>query len=470
MRIIQTLLLIFSLCLAGIAYPVEASETEIQKFVEEEAEAAGIPGVSYAWIEGDKTTFGHYGVTATNDGNPVSQNTAFIIGSISKSFTAVAIMQLKEKGQLQLDDAASDYLPEFIGKPGEAITIRQLLSHTSGYSILQGNSNQTDFTIDEAALERRVSELAYMKPANAPGEQWEYANVNFQILSRIVEVLTDQEFGSYVESQIMKPLGMKNSRMIDWKVAENDALGHRPWFSTKMQYDERGAGRGSLGQGGVISSAPDMAKYLVMMMNGQDDILTARSKTEMMSPASAVSPDYGLGWFISSEQNLVFHSGANPGFEALATMRPGEKKAFVVLTNGGSGFGFGETGYLRQTATAMALSGPEEVRPGIAKKGVFLFLCVLPILFLLAAWRSWKKRRAVIARGKAGALLSAWGPLILATGLAYVLLTAVPSSFGVNLKTATLFQPDIGLLLVLTSITALLWGILSGVAARSSTV
>ena len=470
MQLYSHLLIFLSLCLSVAFDTAEASKADIQKFVEMEAEKAAIPGVSYALIDGDSVITRQYGVASKDSKARVSENTAFVIGSISKSFTAVAIMQLQEVGLLQLDDTLSMHLPDFDDRSAGSITIRQLLSHTSGYSTLQGNSNQTDFTIDENALERRVADLRYAAPTNVPGETWSYANVNYQLLSRIVEVLSDQEFGDYVETAIMKPAEMRDSRMIDWEVGKDDAIGHRPWFWTKMRYDGRGAGRGSLGQGGVMSSARDMAKYLAMMMNGQDDILTARSKAEMMSPANAVSPDYGLGWFLSKDEGTVFHSGANPGFEALATMRPKEKKAFVILTNGGSGFGFGETAYLRQGATMLALDGPEELHPSVTKKAVFVFLCALPILFLIAAFRFWKKRKPISMKGKMGMFFYIWTPLILATGLAYVLMILIPSSFGADLKTATLFQPDIGLLLIASSVAALIWAIVRGVAARKSLV
>lgn len=469
MRSISYLLMLFSLCWTAFG-AARASQTDIQKFVEAEAAAAGVPGVSYAFIAGDKTSFGHYGVTAKTDGKPVSESTAFVIGSISKSFTAVAILQLKERRLLNLDDAVSLHLPEFDDTSAGAITIRQLLSHTSGYSTLQGNGNQTDFTIDTNALERRVASLRYVGPIDTPGETWSYSNVNYQLLSRIVEVIMDQEFGEYVESAIMQPLGMRDSRMLDWEAGSDDAAGHRPWFWTKVQYDGRGAGRGSLGQGGVMSSARDMAIYLKMMMNGRDDILTASSKREMMQAASAVSPDYGLGWFLAPERGLVFHSGANPGFEALATMRPGDKKAFVILTNGGSGFGFGGTEYLRFGATKMALDEEEETPPDFTLKGIFLFLCALPLLFLISALRFWKKRRPISMKGRLGRFFYIWAPLILATILSYVLLILIPSSFGVDLKTATLFQPDVGLLLVTSSVAALIWAIVRGVAARKSLV
>ncbi len=348
--------------------------------------------MAYALIDKGQTSIGHFGHTAKDNGQPVDDQTAFVIGSVSKSFTAVAIMQLKEKGALKLDDSVSEYLPEFKGSTAADITIRQLLSHTSGFSMAQGNQNQADLTIDKDALNRRVFVLTDVKLATTPGEKWAYSNANYQLLSRVVEILSDQEFGDYIEDQIMKPLGMDDSRMIDWKAGGKDAVGHRPMFWTKMRYDGRGAGRGSLVQGGVMSSARDMARYLAMMMNGQDDIISTASKAEMMKPASDVSPRYGLGWFVAPEQGFVFHSGANPGFEALATMRPEKKQAFVILANGGSGLAFGDTGYLRRGATVLAIGGPKEKRPGIMMKVVFVILAVLPLFvsgcrcYLLRYW------------------------------------------------------------------------------------
>lgn len=92
-----------------------------------------------------------------------------------------------------------------------------------------------------------------------------------------------------------------------------------------------------------MTNARDMVKYL-LMMNGQDDVITSESKAQMMQPASAVLPFYGFGWVIVPDRNMVLHDGQNPGFEA-----------FVILGNGS--FGFGETGYLYKGATMLALGG-----------------------------------------------------------------------------------------------------------------
>lgn len=465
MRSVRFFVAVILACLLGMPSMVNASVADVQAFVEREAIEASVPGVSYALIDGDVIQTGSFGLTKGRDGSPVSEQTVFAIGSISKSFTAVAIMQLREDGLLELDKPISAYLPGLDGTAIGPLTIGQLLSHTSGLSTEQGNRDQTDISSDEDALKRRVAYLSTVVPEVAPGTAWVYSNANYQLLSRVVEVLGRTEFGDYVEAQILQPLGMDDSRMVDWKTGQNVAVGHRPWFWTKIQYDGRGTGRGSFGQGGVMASARDMAKYLTMMMNGENDIITADSKAEMMQPFGPVSPNYGLGWFVAPEHGQIFHSGANPGFEALATMRPGQKKAFVILTNGGSGFGFGQTGYFRRGASVMALGGPEESRPGWTMKGVFILLAAMPIVCLLGAWNTWKRRDMIRKKGSGVAHAGVWLPLLLAAGFSYILLVLVPGSFGVNIQTATFFQPDVGLLLILTAASATIWASLRAFAA-----
>ncbi len=112
---------------------------------------------------------------------------------------------------------------------------------------------------------------------------------------------------------------------------------------------------GTAPQGGVIASARDLGRYLQVMMNGEDDVLSASGKALMMRPASDASPFYGLGWFVDAGDGSVWHSGASPGVETLATMVPAEGRAVVVLVNGGSGIGFGEAAPLYNGIAAVAL-------------------------------------------------------------------------------------------------------------------
>ncbi len=137
------------------------------------------------------------------------------------------------------------------------------------------------------------------------------------------------------------------------------------------------------------------------MMNGEDDVLSAEGKAQMMRPASGASPFYGFGWFVDSAKGTVWHSGSSPGFETLATMDPAEKKGVVVLVNRGSGVGLGETTRLRNGITARALDldyTGEGTR--LWRKILFSALVLLPIIYALSMVWAWHHR--VKLRAKSG--------------------------------------------------------------------
>jgi hypothetical protein len=198
-----------------------------------------------------------------------------------------------------------------------------------------------------------------------------------------------------------------------------------------------------------------------MMMNGQDDVITSESKAQMMQPASVVSPFYGFGWIIVPDRNMILHDGQNPGFEAFAVMQPEVQKAFVILGNGSSGFGFGfgfgETGYLYKGATMLALGGPEVLNSRITNKGIFFAVIAVPILFLFSIVRTWRKRNNGTTVRKKSQIIFRCLMIVFSLGLAYTLVVTVPASFGANIQTAALYQPDVGILLVAGSLCAAIW-------------
>ena len=169
----------------------------------------------------------------------VTPDTAFLTGSISKSFTALAVMQLVEAGKVDLDAEVSQYLDGFSGRPAGAITIRQLLSHTSGFSTLQGNASHTGChrRKGRACAPGRPS-LHGVTPAYEPDERWEYSNTNYQILGRLIEVVSGQEFQAYIAANILEPVGMEHSFVADGEIHESMATGH-----TAMVRHQTTAGR-----------------------------------------------------------------------------------------------------------------------------------------------------------------------------------------------------------------------------------
>lgn len=449
------------------AWHLSGSTDSLEEVIDRELPPSGAPGLAYAVVaDGEITSSGARGVVRLGGDQDVTPDTPFLTGSISKSFTALSVMQLVEAGEVHVDDAVSQYLEAFANPAGD-VTIRQLLSHTSGYSTRQGNAFHTDGAGGVDELARRVDQLAGVAPAHAPGEEWEYSNANYQILGRVVEVVSGQTYQAYVEDNILEPIGMRNSFVADGEVHPSMATGHRPWFGTKKPLPENRTHRGTAPQGGIVASANDLARYLRTMMNGHDDVLSADNKLQMMQPASAASPFYGLGWFVDSGDGTIWHSGSSPGYETLATMMPSEKKGVVVLVNAGSGLGFGETTQLRDAITAESL-GLDYGAAGsrLSQKVLFLALVLLPFLYLLSMLWAWRHRAALRAKSGAFGLFSLWFPLLTTLIAAWVILSLVPSLFGTPLRTLRLFQPDLGIALIASALAGVLWAVFRLAVAR----
>jgi len=448
---------------ASALVPGSAPDESIEGVIDAEMPASGVPGLAYAVVtDGEITSAGARGVVRRGGDTAVTPETPFVAGSISKSFTALAVMQLVEAGKVDLDTEVSQYLDGFSGKPAGGVTIRQLLSHTSGLSTLQGNASHTDTAGGMDALERQVDRLADVTPAHAPDELWEYSNTNYQILGRVIEVVSGQDYQTYVATNILQPVGMEHSFVADGEVHEAMATGHRPWFGTKRPLPENTTDRATAPQGGIIASASDLARYMQMMLNGQDDVLSAEGKAQMMRPASTSSPFYGLGWFIDSGNRTVWHSGSTPGVETLATMIPAENTAVVVLVNGGSGLGFGETAQLRNAITARALGLDYDGESSrIWQKVLFVSLVTLPIVYLVSMIWAWRHRTAIRAKSQAGlsGRFSLWFPLLTTLVAAGAIFILVPRVGGAPIGTIRLFTPDFGLALIATAVTGVLWAV-----------
>ncbi|NVB42382.1 beta-lactamase family protein [Pseudenhygromyxa sp. WMMC2535] len=455
-------LAMLALWLGPIAWAA-VPEGAIDEVIDREMPSSGAPGLAYAVVsEGEIEKGGARGVARLGGDEGITPDTPFLIGSITKSFTALAVMQLVEAGELELDAELSGVLGVFSDRPAGSITIRQLLSHTSGFSTLQGNTPYEDGAGGGDALERRVGVYAQLTPAYLPGETWEYSNVNYQILGRLIEVVSGQDYATYVETHILGPIGMAHGVVADGEAHEQMATGHLPWFGSKRPLVAGKTDRVTAPAGGVIASANDLALYMQVMMNGEDDVLSASGKAEMLRPASEASPFYGLGWFLDAEQGSAWHEGMSPGFETIATMVPAEQKGVVVLVNAGSGLGFGETLELRMgiTATALDLDYDGEGSRW-SQKGLFLGLTIAPIVFLLCIVWAWRDREGIRVKTDAGAfgLFSLWFPLLTTLGGAWIILGLVPRLFGVALATLRRFQPDFVLVLVASALSGVLWAV-----------
>ncbi|WP_339291307.1 serine hydrolase domain-containing protein [Paenibacillus sp. FSL W8-0187] len=195
---------------------VEADEgmtDKVDLYMKAMMEEYQIPGLSVAIVQDGDTLFTYsYGVTA--EGSTVSSNTPFFLGSISKSMTALGIVQLVESGRVDLDESIGTYLPWFAAEASSeasSITIRQLLAQTSGYSTYTGMEYSDVGAKHASALKENVRNLSHAKLTRAPGEQHQYSNANYMILGAVLEEVSGQSYADYMEQHVFGPLGMSTA-------------------------------------------------------------------------------------------------------------------------------------------------------------------------------------------------------------------------------------------------------------------
>lgn len=319
MKKIPALLLSMLLLLSCVG-PLSAHAAEIpahdslDAYIEEEFQKTHIPGMSVQIVSADEVLF------AETYGDCESLDSAFILGSISKSFTAAAIMQLAEQGRLDLDAPMADYLPEV--KQSCRTTVRQLLNQTSGI--------------------KTYDTLETYDSSDTPAP-YQYANVNYNLLGKIVEQVSELDYGSYVEQNIFAPLGMEHS-YTSLEEARTGGLtaGYRNYFGLMikqgMPYPSGNIeGWLTLPSAYLISSANDMGKYLQAYLKDGAGFLGAASVNTMFYDSVEAAPDYqyGMGWGLDNrgDEPILWHGGNVENYTTAMFLLPERGLAAIVLTN-----------------------------------------------------------------------------------------------------------------------------------------
>lgn len=323
---------------AGAAEPVPLDTVAVDDFVRAQMDKHRVPGLALAVIDqGEVTHLAGFG--DAGGGRSVTPDTPFVLGSISKSFTAVAVLQLAEQGLVELDAAVAVYLPGFAvadEKATAAITVRHLLSHTSGLSELGYNR----VLARDTTLEQAVADLRRARPTAPVGARFQYFNQGYSVLALLVQTVSGQPFGTYVTQHVFEPLSMTRS-FVDrgQAITAGLAQGHSKIFGFPLARELPHSDY-ALGYGHLISTAHDLSRFASAMAHDgtHDDatILTPDS-VEIMRTVPAGVPDttYGLGWSAWEHDGIAFegHAGGGETFMTSLTLLPEQDSGFVWLMN-----------------------------------------------------------------------------------------------------------------------------------------
>jgi len=319
---------------SGEPGPVDPSAFErIDGYLAGRMAKYGIPGMAVAIVGVDGVLHARGYGRADPSGRPVTPQTPFVIGSVSKPFTALAIMQLAESGRLEIDDPIVAYLPWFglAGGAGSEMTVRQLLYQRSG--IGTEAEWQVAATNGVDSLDDLVRKMAALRPEGSPGSRYRYSNANYLILGRIVEAVSGMPYGEYLRRYIFEPLGMSHS-YVSQQEAQGDGLARGYVSCFGLPRPSPVPYRNDFAPGAyVISCAEDMTRFLSVFMNGgalgSVRLLSAEGIGEML--LAAEDSPYGMGWFVGSAN--VYHGGSTIDYLAKVNILLDRGIGSVLLCN-----------------------------------------------------------------------------------------------------------------------------------------
>jgi D-alanyl-D-alanine carboxypeptidase len=296
--------------------------------------------VAAAFRGKDKLLLQAYG-TADIEGNaPMTVATMITIGSVTKQFTAVAILQLRDQGKLSLDDEVTKWLPE-LNMGGNRATLRNLLWHTAGIVELSQMQEMRAMQLMRNATLTRDSVykvISRYPPGFSAGTMQSYSNTGYWLLGRIIEKASGVTYEEYVEKRIFAPLGMSRSMYCDnSKQVPDRAKGYGMRSGTGVRVPDIVYTAGVYAGGGICSTAGDMITWLQALHGGK--VLSPKSYAELITPAKlndGTSLRYGMGTVVAEDSHglkYIGHNGGGFGFSAEARWYPDAQLAVVVLTN-----------------------------------------------------------------------------------------------------------------------------------------
>ncbi len=295
------------------------------------------PGATIAIIKDGQLVYRHaYGLREQEHRLAVTEDTWFEIGSITKQFTAAAILQLQEAGKLHIDDTLATYLPN--APHAKEITLRQMLSHTSGLTEYLDGPDVEQMAVKPATLEQLLARVQGKPLDFAPGSRWSYSNTGYVLLGRVIELLSHETYDHYVKTHLLDVAGMMHTYTVSDETQLNPmAVGYRH-ADGKLERAPTIHATVGRAAGDLVSTTSDLEKWNQALTTGK--IINAADYALMSTSVMTTekgSADYGLGLFVDSveDQPRVGHTGGSFGFTTANEYFPRQEVRIIAFTNNG---------------------------------------------------------------------------------------------------------------------------------------
>ncbi|MFT3891059.1 MAG: serine hydrolase domain-containing protein [Anaerolineales bacterium] len=425
---------------------------KVDAYITETMKRFPIPGMAVGIVKGDKVLYLKGYGTANADGDPVTPQTPFMLASVTKTFTALAVQQLAQAGKIDLNAPVQTYIPDFRLNDehnGATVTVRHLLDHTSGISTIEGT--QPSLHSSRATFDSALKQLARYRPDYEPGELYEYSNWNYALLGEVISRTSGQTYVEYMQDNILNPLEMSRASFADYHTLPGVATGNLIVFGIPVPYNEKVA-PATRSAGYLSASAEDMTHYLLTYYNhGQYN-------------RHALLNSEGLGWYDAywnwhtgmPDDISIGFSGGHNSINTNIQLFPFHRVGVVILMNTRleqliPGPSANEIAF---NLARMSIDYPYEVPSnrvfygGYAALDLLLVILIVSILWQILRWKGWSiqyrnaqtKKRIILWLGIVLDILLSIGIFIL------------PSVLKTRWNIILFFRPDFSVPLLLIGI------------------
>jgi D-alanyl-D-alanine carboxypeptidase len=309
---------------------------KIDKLANDALAKSGVPSASVAVVKDGKIVYlNAYGSARLEPKTPATPGMRYSIGSISKQFTAVAMLLLQEQGKLSLDDKVAKFIPDLTR--ANEVTIRQLLSHTSGYQDYWPQDYVMPMMLQPVTA-AKILDMWARKPLDFdPGTKWQYSNTNYVIAGVIIEKVSGKPLLQFLQEKVFAPLGLSSVANIDErKLGDTDPTGYMRYALGPLRVAPKEGPGWLFAAGELAMTAEDLAKWNISIMDQK--LLRPASYRELEREAqlnNGLGTRYGLGVSLATEagHRAVSHGGEVSGFVSESIVFPDERVSVVALTN-----------------------------------------------------------------------------------------------------------------------------------------